>query len=436
MMEFDLSNLFAERVGEEDGLGTRDVASLEELLPGAHKKIGDWRKTEDAFFFDIASGEATLPAVKKTADEISANFENLVVLGIGGSALGTSCLAKALLPPYYNLLNRTQRKGRPRIFVCDNTDPDPFSALLELVEFKKTCFVVVSKSGKTLETAAQFSIVTSRLKKNIGSGWRKNLVIITDPDAGELRPFATKEGIQAFPIPPKLGGRFSVLSAVGLFPAACVGIDIVELLNGAREAAKRCSSADIKNNTAYQIGGYHFLLWARKKKSISIMMPYSDALSLFADWYSQLWAESLGKDGKGQTPVKALGATDQHSGLQLYMEGPNDKVITFIGTKKFRSKPEATKITEIADSFGYLTGRDFGEIINAERKATAKALTKAKRPNMTVLLPLVNAHHMGELIMTYEIATSFAGALMGINPFDQPGVEIGKKIAKEILGGK
>lgn len=433
MIEFDFSNLFSDRIGKENGLSNEDIAALEVVAPDAHGKIEGWRKTGDALFFDIVFDKSVTLGLVKKAGNVAENFDNLVVLGIGGSALGTSCITKAMLPPFFNLLDRAQRKGRPRIFVCDNTDPDTFSALFELVDIKKTCFAVISKSGKTLETAAQFSIAISRLKKNLGTGWQKNLVIITDPTTGELRPFAEKEGISNFPIPPKLGGRFSALSAVSLFPAACVGIDIEELVGGARAMAEKCAGADIKKNPAYQIGGYHHILCARKKKPISVMMPYSDALSLFADWYSQLWAESLGKDGKGQTPVKALGATDQHSQLQLYMEGPNDKIVTFIGAKKFRSDPNLTKITETTDSFAYLAGRDFAGIINAEREATASALASAKRPNMTVILPSISARHVGELFMAYEIATAFAGALLGINPFDQPGVEEGKRIARKIL---
>nr|HPQ81811.1 glucose-6-phosphate isomerase [bacterium] len=171
----------------------------------------------------------------------------------------------------------------------------------------------------------------------------------------------------------------------------------------------------------------------KKGKPISVMFPYSDSLTLFSDWYAQLWAESLGKGGKGQTPVKALGATDQHSQVQLYMEGPADKVLTFIGVDEFRIPSSETRIEEVTESFGYLKGHDLGSIIRAEQMATAQALAKAGRPNLTVSLPRVDAHHMGELFMAYEIATALAGALYDINPFDQPGVELGKVLTREML---
>ncbi|HQG13661.1 MAG TPA: glucose-6-phosphate isomerase, partial [bacterium] len=255
----------------------------------------------------------------------------------------------------------------------------------------------------------------------------------TDPKSGELRPMVEKEGITSFAIPPKLGGRFSVLSPVGLFPAACVGIDIENLVAGAREMAKRCCSPDLKSNPAYALGGYHYILDTEKKMNISVMMPYSDALSLASDWYVQLWAESLGKAGRGQTPVKALGATDQHSQVQLYMEGPSDKVFTFLYVEKFSSRNEETIVEEPSEAFSYIKERTLSEILNAECEATIGALTKMNRPSMKISFPNVDALHLGEFFMLYQIATAFAGALYGINPFDQPGVELGKILTREIL---
>ncbi|MFH0799022.1 MAG: glucose-6-phosphate isomerase [Pseudomonadota bacterium] len=435
MLRFDFKNLMADIVGEADGLTPGDVAAIGAQAPAAHQKFQDWRASMDAIFYDLAFDDSTLAGMESKAKEMS-RFENLVVLGIGGSALGLRCLAGALLPPFWNLMDSAGRKNLPRLFVCDNIDPDTFAGLLNLIDLKKSCFTVISKSGKTTETAAQFFVALEHLKKKIGKGWQDHVVIITDPDSGELRPMVRNEGLASFPIPPKLGGRFSVLSPVGLFPAACVGIDIRNIMSGARAMAQRCASASLESNPAYQIGGYQHWFDARKKKPISVMLPYSDALALSADWYAQLWAESLGKDGKGSTPVKALGATDQHSQVQLYMEGPKDKIFTFIGADAFRTPADATRIKEIAGSFDYLVGHDFGEIIRAEQKATSQALAAASRPNMTVTMPVIDAHHIGEFFMVYEIATAFAGALYGINPFDQPGVELGKKLTKEMLTQK
>ena len=433
MLKFDFRNLMSDRVGGEHGLTSGDIKSLSALVLGAHNKFQQWRSSKDALFYDVVFDNKIVEGISEKADEVAERFENIVVLGIGGSALGLKCAAGALLPPFSNLKDNIGRGRKPKLFVCDNIDPESFAGLLDFVNLEETCFVVISKSGKTTETAAQFFIVLARLQKELKGSWREHLVIITDPESGELRPFAKKEKIATFAIPPKLGGRFSVLSPVGLFPAACVGMDIEGLLAGAQTMHKRSAGQNLEDNPAYQIGGYHYWMTAKKQKPISVMMPYSDALALTADWYSQLWAESLGKKGLGQTPVKALGATDQHSQVQLYMEGPNDKVFTFVGADQFRVPASATKITETMGSFDYLLGHNLGGILDAEQSATTTALAKASRPSMTVSFPIIDAHHLGEFFMAYEIATAFAGALFGINPFDQPGVELGKVLTREIL---
>lgn len=410
-----------------------DVDDLRKQAEAAHRQLLEWRKTQDALFYDIVFDDLGLNYINQKAKEVATRFENIVVLGIGGSSLGLRSSIQALLPPFWNLKDRKTRKNNPKIFICDNVDPETFSGLLDLVEMKETCFVVISKSGKTTETAAQFFVMRDRLKKTVGSKWHEHLVIITDPQSGELRPIVEKEKILSFAIPPKLGGRFSVLSPVGLFPAACVGIDINNLLEGAKAMAKRCETSKFDDNIAYKIGGYHYHLDTKKQKSISVMMPYSDALMLLSDWHAQLWAESLGKNGKGQTPVKALGATDQHSQIQLYMEGPHDKIITFLTTEQFRTSKTSTIIENPDEYFNYLKGHDFGTILNAEQKATAFALTQVGQQNLTITFPTIDEYHLGEFFMLYEIATTFAGALYRVNPFDQPGVELGKKLTKEIL---
>lgn len=433
MLEFNFQNFFSENIGNDHGLTKTDIEGLVRRIPEAHIKLLDWRKSKDALFFDIAFDDKLLDGIEKKASEISGQFKNIVVLGIGGSALGLRCLSQALLTPMWNLASEKLRNSKPRLFVCDNIDPDSFSGLFNTVDIKETCFVIISKSGKTTETAAQFFIVLEKLRKTLPNNWQKHLVIITDPSSGELRPFVEKEKIASFAIPPKLGGRFSVLSPVGMFPAACVGINVAGVIDGARRMAKRCETATFEENPAYKIAGYHYLFDASKRKNISVMMTYSDALSLTADWYIQLWAESLGKKSKGSTPIKAVGATDQHSQVQLFMEGPFDKVFTIVGTKKFSGNKANTTINEVIGSFDYLKGHDLATILNAEMKATAEALTKSRRPNMSIIFPEINAVHIGELFMTYEIATAFAGALYGVNPFDQPGVELGKVLTREIL---
>ncbi len=432
MLSINLKNLFSEQVNDH-GITTAEQHDIQKQVPQAHNTFQKWRQTKDALFYDVINDPAIIDGIPDAASAVAKNFKNIVILGIGGSSLGLRCTAQALLTPFWNLQPPQQRNNKPRLFVCDNIDPDTFSNLLSLLDPSQTCFTVISKSGKTTETAAQFFIVLEHLKQTLGNDWKKHLVFITDPQNGELRPFATEHNITTFSIPPKLGGRFSILSPVGLFPAACLGIDISAMISGAKQMADRCAHADLENNPGYAIGAYHHHFDTIKKKNISVMMPYCDALMLASDWYVQLWAESLGKNGKGQTPVKALGATDQHSQVQLYMEGPNDKVFTFLSVDEFNASPSTTCVTTDNANFSYIQNTSLGTILQAEQKATCNALTKESRPNLTVSFPKVDATHLGEFFMLYEIATAFAGALYNFDPFTQPGVELGKKLTKEIL---
>jgi len=434
MLKLDFDNLMSDAVGTSDGLTGSDISALAESTKMAHRRFGEWRHSQDAIFFDIVSDRSLTEGIAEKAEDVAANFDNLVVLGIGGSALGLRCAAQALLPPFWNLRSKQERRGRPRLFVCDNIDPESFAGLMGMLDISRTCFTVISKSGGTTETASQFLIAKSHLEEALGDGWRKNVVAVTDPEKGILRQIVNDEGLASFPVPSMLGGRFSVLCAVGLFPAACVGIDIEGLVGGARSMAERCQADTLDENPAYKTGGFHYWFDAKKGKNMSVMIPYSDALSLASDWYAQLWAESLGKNGGGSTPVKALGATDQHSQVQLYMEGPKDKVFTFVGVERFRVDEKTTRISRPYDAYEYLDGKDMGTILKAEELATSRALASEGRPNMTVTMPEVDAEHLGEFFMLYETATAFAGALYGINPFNQPGVELGKRLTKEILG--
>jgi len=294
MLKIDFANLLSDAVGAGDGLTASDLAALAESAKMAHRKFSEWRASKDAIFFDVVSDPEIAKGIPEKAVQIARDFDNLVVLGIGGSSLGLRCLAQALLPAQWNLRTKEQRGGRPRIFVCDNIDPDSFAGLFDVLDLSRTCFTVISKSGGTTETAAQYLIAKKRLKEKLGDSWRKNVIAVTDPAKGVMRDIVIKERLESFPVPPMLGGRFSVLSPVGLFPAACLGMDIKAMLGGAREMANRCEVAALDENPAYKIGAVHYWFDAKKKKNMRVMIPYSDALMLASDWYAQLWAESLG----------------------------------------------------------------------------------------------------------------------------------------------
>jgi glucose-6-phosphate isomerase len=290
---------------------------------------------------------------------------------------------------------------------------------------------------------AQFLIVADRLDRAFdGDDYRGNLIFTTDPERGALREIARGEGIKTLPVPPNVGGRFSILSPVGLLPAALVGIDIDGLLAGARAIAERCRTAELHRNPAGLFATLQFLADTELGAPIHVMMPYSDRLDAAADWFRQLWAESLGKrvdhDGnevfRGPTPVKALGATDQHSQTQLYMEGPFDKTITFLTIGEEPVDLEIPKLYPEVGTIAYLGGQSLGKLLDAERRATAMALARQGRMNMTIELPTLSAHTVGQLLMMLQIATVYAGALYEVDPLDQPGVELGKELTYALMG--
>src|SRR5256714_335792 len=389
-------------------------------------------------FVDLASDNGLLAQVETFAANSRGTFDDVVILGIGGSALGPTALRTALRPSGWNMLDDKSRGGFPRLHVLDNVDPETMSTLLGRLRVVRTLFIVTSKSGGTAETMAQFLFVHDRIvAANLDVN--RQMVFVTDPKRGALRPLGERLKIPALDIPPTVGGRFSVLTPVGTLRAALIGIDVTSLLAGAAAMSKRCDSGDLAANPA---GVYAMLQWladTQFRKTIAVFMPYSDPLRDFAAWFVQLWAESLGKkrrDGTsvGSTPLAALGATDQHAQVQLFMEGPANKTITFVSVKERAADVAIPTGFPDVKELGYLTGHTLAELIDVEQRATAGALAKRGRPNMTIHLDRVDARHVGQLMMLLEIATAYAGQLYGIDAFDQPGVELGKQFAYALLG--
>ncbi len=378
--------------------------------------------------------------ILETAKGIRKKFEYFVVLGIGGSALGPAMAFSALCHLHYNDLPRSKRRG-PKFYVEDNVDPVRMKELLDVIDLKRTCFNVISKSGATSETMTQFLIVSDLLKK-AGEDVKDHVVFTTDASRGNLVKISRElGGVKSFVLGDGVGGRFSELSPVGLLPAAVLGIDIKMMLKGAAYMDKLCKTHDCKKNPALVSAVLQYIAMKRGK-NIGVMMPYSDNLRYVADWYAQLWAESLGKNitrtgqmcNVGQTPVKALGVTDQHSQVQLYTEGPYDKVITFLSVGSYKEKtPIPHGYVDIPD-VNFLGGHTMEELIQAENKATAYALTRAGRLNYTVNVPVINAFTLGELLYYFELQTAYAGAMLDIDTYNQPGVEAGKKATFALLG--
>lgn len=439
---YDFNNLMADRVGSPaHGVTDCELDALAPLAARYAREISQERKAGKLVFMDLPKRTDVADQVAKVAAEIRERFDTFVVLGIGGSALGCKALLTALTHPFYNLLHRN-RRHTPRIFVLDNIDPDHLTAFLDMIELATTAFNVISKSGDTPETMAQFFIVRELLVKHGARTYKDQIIVTTDPKSGSLRSIAKRERYRTLDIPPGVGGRFSVLTPVGLLSAAVANIDIHALLAGAAAMDVRTQSTELRSNPALLNAAMHYLLDTKKSKHISVMMPYSSALWDVADWYRQLWAESLGKKYSldkrvvhvGQTPVKALGVTDQHSQLQLYTEGPFDKVFTFLAVKKFSSTLKIPCGLKVTEDVGYLCGHTVNELMDAERLGTEVALTEAGRPNCTITLPSITPHTVGQLLYMFELQTAYAGKFYQINPFDQPGVEASKIAAAALLG--
>jgi glucose-6-phosphate isomerase len=436
-LRIDFSNMM--QGAASGGIAEADWAQAAGLFRRAHEEVRTDHEAGLLGFVDLPVNRDCAGQVARFAGQARGRFRDVVVLGIGGSALGPIALRTALRTPGWNMLTEGERGGLPALHVLDNVDPSTIATLLGRLDLRRTLFVVTSKSGGTAETMAQYLVVRDRLARTLGDAATGHLVFVTDPAKGALRALARSEGIPALDVPHNVGGRFSVLSPVGLLPAALVGIDTDALLAGAGEIARRCATPDLADNPA---GVYATLQWmsdTRGGKGTHVFMPYSDPLRDFAAWFVQLWAESLGKvrpDGTsvGPTPVAALGATDQHSQVQLFMEGPADKTVTFVAVDDRGDDVVIPHGGEGIPELDYLGGHTLGELIAIEQRATAGALARRGRPNMTIHLERVDASHVGALIMLLELATAYAGKLYGVNAFDQPGVELGKQFAYAMLG--
>src|SRR5256714_4744598 len=333
-LRLDYSNMMI----SPGGIDQETWTSAGERFAAAKTGFEKLRSSGAVGFVDLGADQHLVKQVEDFASKVKGKFDDVVILGIGGSALGPIALRTALRPSGWNMLDQKGRDGFPRLHVLDNVDPETIAALLGRLRLARTLFVVTSKSGGTAETMAQFLIVHDRIvaaKLDVG----KHVVFVTDPKQGALRPLAERLNVPGLDIPPNIGGRFSALTPVGTVPAALIGIDVKGLLSGAAEMAKRCDTPDLLKNPA---GAYAMLQWladTQLKKTIAVFMPYSDPLRDFAAWFVQLWAESLGKkksDGTsvGSTPLAALGATDQHAQVQLFMEGPADKTVTFVDVRE------------------------------------------------------------------------------------------------------
>ncbi|HLY38457.1 MAG TPA: glucose-6-phosphate isomerase [Candidatus Binatia bacterium] len=422
----DLNGLLATVAGP-DGLGADELAGLEAELARVRERLATRRAGGELAFAELPYRRDEVREVLDVGAGLRADFDTLVVLGIGGSALGARALVSALADESVGL----------RVIVADSIDPESFGGLLGRLDVGRTLFDVVSKSGETAETMAQFLVVRDRLLRELGAvDYKRHLIVTTDAKQGALRQIVNDEGFRALPIPPGVGGRFSVLTPVGLFPATAAGIDVEELLAGAAHMDERSkTAASAGADPALALAGALWLLAARHRKPIVIFMPYCERLAATADWFWQLWAESLGKSVEwGQTPVRALGTVDQHSQLQLWVEGPRDKVVVFVRVEDHGSTVDLPATYQDLESVAYLGGHSLAELLVAEQRATECALARSGRPSATLVVPMVNAFTLGQLLYLLETATVATAELAGVDAFGQPGVEEAKRLAYGLMG--
>jgi glucose-6-phosphate isomerase len=399
-------------------------------LSHAHAALRLQRQSHAQGWLDLPFDHEMIKRVQ-AAVSATKSFHTLLVLGIGGSDLGTRAIFQAL-----------PSKKRV-VFAGSNTDPDELASILSSLDLKKTVVNIVSKSGDTIEPMSAFLILRERLKKIVGKHFAKHIVATTDLERGTLIEWARREGYHRLIIPANVGGRFSVLSDVGLFPAAWAGIEIEALVDGAAEQMKSFEKDEPAHQLPALYAALHADAYLRHRRSQFVFMPYASALFTFSLWYRQLIAESLGKARNrsglaisiGPTPIAGIGAADQHSQVQLYMEGPSDKLFTFLEVERFSSRITLPSAPYPASALEGIGGRSLEDLIHAERKATAEALASEHRPSGTIFLSKLDARGLGELFQFFMLATAYLGELFDVNAYDQPGVQEGKRRFREWMRG-
>ena len=411
-IELNYTNTMDEIIYEE-GISFLDIEDINEKITTAYDNIMEKCKNNELGFMKIIYEDISIYNELK---EYSKDFDNIVIIGMGGSILGAQAIYEGIKGIYYNeLIDK-------KVYFLDNSDPEKTFEILNIIDLEKTLVFAISKSGNTAETLANFLIIEEKLKTT-KKDYKKNIVVVAN--TGELKNIADKEGYKFYGMPENVGGRFSVFSTVGLAPLCCMDIDIEALIEGAKEMDKLCRNKDVFKNPALMNATIHYIIY-NKGKTISVLMPYIERLHKFGLWYRQLWAESIGKNGIGQTPVISIGAKDQHSQLQLYLDGLRNTIITFINVHKFKYD---LKIR----SSNYLNNKTLSTLIRSEQKGTEISLTTNKIPNISINIDELNEYTLGKLIYLYEIQTAFMGELLEINAFDQPAVEGGKIITRKLL---
>ena len=372
--------------------------------------------------------------IEKAAKKIQKDSDVLVVIGIGGSYLGARAVIETLTSTFYNMLPDKQRKTPQIFFVGNNMSPNYINDLLECIEKKDISINVISKSGTTLEPAMAFRIFREYLESKYGiDEARKRIYVTTDKTKGALKTLSNEEEYETFVIPDNIGGRYSVLTAVGLLPIAVAGVDIKRLMEGARNAQEKYNEEDLKYNDCYKYAVIRNILY-NQNKTTEILVNYEPKMLYFTEWWKQLYGESEGKEGKGIFPAGTIFTTDLHSLGQYIQEGKRNLFETVINIEKAKTNIKLKADEDNIDGLNYLEGKDLDYVNHKAMEATIEAHVSGDVPNVVINMEKIDEENLGELIYFFELACAISGKLLGVNPFNQPGVEKYKKNMFKLLG--
>ena len=422
----DLQGCFSARLGG-GGIEEATLRVRARDTAGGMEAVRKARASGALPLFRLSDSQTDLDRAEEVAERLCDGFDEVIVLGTGGSSLGGRTLC-ALAPE--------PAGDRPRLHFLDNVDSDTFERLFSKIDPERSAVIAISKSGSTAETLSQLFYCLDVFRNAVGDeGIAERFVAITEPTANPLRQLAEHLGMETLDHDPNIGGRYSALSLVGLLPAMIAGIDAQGVRAGAHEVLKPLLDGVAPENFAPALGAALAVSLAEKGIGTTVLMPYVDRLADLGLWFRQLWAESLGKNGKGTTPIRAMGTVDQHSQMQLYLDGPHDKLFTLIFSDC--ANTGGLVPPDLADDprLGYLAGRRLGDLLDAEQRATAETLIKRGCPTRVFKLPRVDERAVGALMMHYMLETVLAAHLLGVDPYDQPAVEEGKVLAKKYLAG-
>jgi glucose-6-phosphate isomerase len=424
MLQLDISSAMGKAITPSNGIPEQEFAGI---LTSLRRYLEDFGKEREAGGHEWTQDPLNTDTIEKVK-EIAAHakksgVKQIVWIGIGGSGLGPKVMREVFETPH-----------TPEFILLDTIDPSMLKMYDGLVDWKHAMLVVVSKSGGTLEPMSVFFHCWKRMQEAHGPKAGEMTVGVTDPKEGTLRTFCLENGIRMVPIPSGVGGRYSIFTPVGLLPIALLGGDVDQFVKGAIDLDESCSNIIPDENPAAMLAAAQFLLDTKRDCSVRVIMPYSQRLESVARWNQQLIAESLGKvETANPIPLAAIGTQDQHSLLQQWMSGPRSQWHIFI---REIEKEEFAVPLEVEDSFGYIAGKDYGDLLDACYEGTSSALTQAKRPHATIGLQKLDAYHLGQLFYLFLVEVILLGKLYRIDPYGQPAVEIGKKITKKILSGE